>query len=76
MFMDTSSELVHSILPIFMSMVLGTPVITIGIIEGIAEGTASVTKVFSGMISDYCGKRKFLAVAGYTLSAVTKPVFA
>ena len=76
MFMDTSSELVHSILPIFMSMVLGTPVITIGIIEGIAEGTASVTKVFSGMISDYCGKRKFLAVAGYSLSAITKPVFA
>ncbi len=76
LFMDASSELVHSILPIFMSMVLGTPVITIGIIEGIAEGTASVTKVFSGMISDYCGKRKYLAVAGYTLSAITKPVFA
>jgi MFS family permease len=76
MFMDISSELVHSILPVFMSTVLGTPIITIGIIEGIAEGTASVIKVFSGVISDYCGKRKSLAVIGYTLGAITKPVFA
>ena len=75
MFMDISSELVHSLLPIFMATVLGTSMVTIGIIEGFAEGAAAITKVFSGAISDYCGKRKFLAVAGYTLSAITKPIF-
>ncbi len=75
MFMDISSELVHSLLPIFMATVLGTSIVTIGIIEGFAEGAAAITKVFSGMISDYFGKRKFLAVAGYTLSAITKPIF-
>lgn len=75
MFMDTSSELVHSLLPIFMGTVLGASMVTIGFIEGLAEGAAAVTKVFSGAISDYCGKRKFLAVAGYGLAAVTKPVF-
>jgi len=75
MFMDISSELVHSLLPIFMATILGTSMITIGIIEGFAEGAAAITKVFSGAISDYCGKRKFLAVAGYTLSAITKPIF-
>lgn len=75
MFMDISSELVHSVLPIFMATVLGTSMVAIGIIEGFAEGVAAITKVFSGAISDYCGKRKFLAVAGYTLSAVTKPIF-
>jgi MFS family permease len=75
MFMDISSELVHSLLPIFMSSVLGTSMITIGIIEGFAEGAAAITKVFSGTISDYCGKRKLLAVGGYTLSALTKPIF-
>jgi MFS family permease len=75
MFMDISSELVHSLLPIFMATVLGTSMFTIGIIEGFAEGAAAITKVFSGAISDYCGKRKFLAVAGYTLSAITKPIF-
>jgi MFS family permease len=75
MFMDLSSELVHSLLPIFMVTVLGTPMATIGIIEGFAEGAAAIAKVFSGAISDYCGKRKLLAVAGYTLSAITKPIF-
>jgi len=75
MFMDISSELVHSLLPIFMATVLGTSMVTIGIIEGFAEGAAAITKVFSGAISDYCGKRKVLAVAGYTLSAITKPIF-
>lgn len=75
MFMDISSELVHSLLPIFMVTVLGTSMITIGIIEGFAEGAAAVTKVFSGAISDYCGKRKVLAVAGYALSAITKLIF-
>ncbi len=75
MFMDISSELVHSLLPIFMTTILGTPIVAIGIIEGVAEGTAAITKVFSGVISDYLGKRKVLAVVGYGLAAVTKPIF-
>jgi MFS family permease len=75
MFMDISSELVHSLLPIFMATVLGTSIVTIGMIEGFAEGATAITKVFSGAISDYFGKRKFLAVVGYTLSAITKPIF-
>lgn len=76
LFMDTSSELVHSLLPIFMGTVLGASMLTIGIIEGIAEATAAITKVFSGAVSDYFRKRKFLVVLGYGLSAITKPVFA
>jgi len=75
MFMDMSSELVHSLLPVFMATVLGTSMVTIGIIEGCAEGAAAITKVFSGAISDYRRRRKSLAVAGYALSAVTKPIF-
>ena len=75
MFMDISSELVHSLLPIFMVTVLGTSMIIIGIVEGIAEGAAAITKVFSGAISDYFGKRKYLAVIGYALSAITKLIF-
>ena len=73
--MDASSELVHSLLPIFMTTVLGASIVTIGAIEGIAEATAAITKVFSGAISDYLRKRKFLVVLGYTLGAVTKPIF-
>src|SRR3972149_1677031 len=73
--MDTSSELVHSLLPVFMVTVLGASMITIGIIEGIAEATAAITKVFSGVISDYLGRRKVLAVLGYGLAAFTKPIF-
>jgi len=75
LFMDTSSELVHSLLPVFMATVLGASMVTIGIIEGIAEATAAITKVFSGALSDYFRKRKFLVVLGYGLSAITKPVF-
>ena len=75
MFMDISSELVHSLLPIFMTTVLGVSVASIGVIEGVAEATAAMTKVFSGAVSDYFRKRKFLVVLGYGLSAVTKPVF-
>lgn len=75
MFMDISSELVHSLLPVFMVTVLGTSMTTIGLIEGIAEATAAITKVFSGAISDYIGKRKLLAGIGYGLAAVTKPIF-
>jgi len=75
MFMDISSELVHSLLPAFMATVLGTSMATIGLIEGIAEATAAITKVFSGAISDYMGKRKLLAGIGYGLAALTKPIF-
>jgi MFS family permease len=75
LFMDTSSELVHSLLPVFMASVLGASMVTIGFVEGIAEATASITKVFSGAISDYVGRRKGLVVFGYGLGAVTKPMF-
>ena len=75
LFMDTSSELVHSLLPVFMSSVLGAGMVTIGIVEGIAEATASITKLFSGVISDRVGKRKGLLVFGYGLAALTKLVF-
>jgi len=75
MFMDISSEIVHSLLPVFMATVLGASMLTIGVVEGIAEATAAMTKVFSGALSDYLGKRKFLLVFGYTLAASTKPIF-
>ncbi|TLD45609.1 MAG: Multidrug resistance protein MdtL [Accumulibacter sp.] len=75
MFMDISSELVHCLLPIFMAGVLGTSMLTIGIVEGIAEATAAIAKVFSGAISDRFRKRKLLVVLGYGLGAVSKPAF-
>jgi MFS family permease len=75
MFMDISSELIHSLLPVFMVSTLGASMVTIGILEGVAEATAAVTKVFSGALSDYLGKRKFLLVSGYALAAFTKPIF-
>ena len=75
MFMDTSSELIHSLLPVFMTTVLGASMVTIGVIEGVAEATAAITKVFSGALSDYLGKRKFLMILGYALAAFTKPIF-
>jgi MFS family permease len=74
--MDISSELVHSLLPLFMTTVLGAGTAAVGLIEGVAEATASVAKVFSGSLSDRMGKRKPLAVAGYGLAALTKPMFA
>ncbi|HLF58429.1 MAG TPA: MFS transporter, partial [Alphaproteobacteria bacterium] len=67
LFMDTSSEIIHSILPMFLVSVLGLPVVTVGLIEGIAEATSQVTKAFSGAVSDRLGKRKLLAVLGYGL---------
>lgn len=73
--MDASSELIHSLLPIFMVTTLGASMTTVGIVEGVAEATAAVTKVFSGALSDYFGKRKLLLVAGYALGALTKPIF-
>ncbi|MEY5099386.1 MAG: hypothetical protein RJA36_2105 [Pseudomonadota bacterium] len=76
MLMDISSELIHSLLPLFMVSTLGANALMVGLIEGLAESTALIVKVFSGALSDYLGKRKALAVFGYTLGALTKPVFA
>ena len=76
LFTDASSEMIYPLLPIFLSSVLGAGVAFIGVIEGIAEGTASILKAFSGYISDRVGKRKALIFAGYGLSAITKPFFA
>ena len=73
--MDVSSEMIHALLPIYMVTVLGASALTVGIIEGIAEATAAIVKIFSGALSDWLGKRKFLAVLGYGLAAFTKPVF-
>lgn len=74
--MDVSSELVHSLLPLFLVTTLGASVFIVGLIEGAAQATALMVKVFSGVLSDYLKKRKVLAVIGYGLAAVTKPVFA
>ena len=75
LFMDMSSELIHSVLPVYMTTALGLSVLTVGVVEGLAEATASVLKAFSGALSDRLGKRKILAVLGYGLSALTKPLF-
>ena len=75
LFMDISSEMVINILPLFLANVLGVQTSIIGLIEGIAEATASIMKLFSGWLSDKLGGRKWLAVAGYGLSAITKPFF-
>ncbi len=75
LFMDMSSELIHALLPVYMTTVLGLSVLSVGVVEGIAEATASMLKVVSGVWSDRIGSRKWLAVAGYGLSALTKPLF-
>jgi MFS family permease len=75
MLMDVSSEMIHALLPVYLVTVLGTSMVTVGVIEGIAEATASITKIFSGALSDWLGKRKWLAAFGYGLAAFTKPVF-
>ena len=75
MFMDISSEMIHALLPVYMVTVLGTSALAVGIIEGIAEATASITRIFSGALSDWLGKRKLLAALGYGLAAFTKPIF-
>ena len=75
LFMDISSELIHSLLPLFMVGTLGASMVAVGLVEGIAEATASITKVFSGALSDYLGKRKWLMVLGYGMAALTKPIF-
>lgn len=74
--MDISSEMIHSLLPLFMVTILGTSTIAVGLVEGLAESLALVVKVFSGTLSDYWSKRKGLAVFGYALGAFTKPLFA
>lgn len=73
--MDISSEMIHALLPIYMVTTLGTSALAVGIIEGVAEATASITKIFSGALSDRLGKRKGLAALGYGMAAFTKPVF-
>jgi len=74
--MDVSSELIHSLLPVFLVTSLGAGAFVVGLIEGAAEATALIVKVFSGALSDYWGKRKPLAVLGYGLGALSKPLFA
>jgi MFS family permease len=76
MFADISSEMVHGLLPVFLTTVLGASAEIIGLIEGIGEATASISKLFSGWISDWLGKRKALTIVGYGLGALSKPLFA
>ena len=73
--MDSSSELVHALLPLYLTGVLGASMLQVGLIEGIAEGTAAITKVFSGTLSDWLGRRKLLVGLGYGLAALSKPLF-
>ncbi|ODG98217.1 MFS transporter [Nostoc sp. KVJ20] len=73
---DVNSKMIQSVLPLFLVSVLGANLVTVGLIEGIAESTASVLKVFSGALSDYWRRRKELAVAGYGLSTLVTPLFA
>ena len=76
MLMDISSEMIHSLLPLFLATTLGASALVIGLIEGVAESTALITKVFSGVLSDWLGRRKGLTVFGYALGAFSKPLFA
>jgi hypothetical protein len=73
--MDLSSEMIHSLLPVFLVTVLGASAMSVGFIEGIAEATASIAKIFSGVISDWVGRRKPLVLIGYGMAALTKPLF-
>ncbi len=75
LFMDTSSELIHSVLPVFMVSVLGASLVTVGVVEGVAEATAAMLKVVSGAVSDWLGRRKAQMVLGYGLAAAAKPIF-
>lgn len=76
LFMDISSEMIHSLLPVFLVSVLGASMAAVGLLEGVSEALAQVTKVFSGVLSDRLGRRKILTVIGYGLAALTKPLFA
>lgn len=75
LFMDVSSEMIHSLLPVFLVSVLGASALSVGLIEGVAEATAAITKIFSGAISDWTGRRKPLVLLGYGMAALTKPLF-
>lgn len=75
LFMDISSEIIHALLPLFMTATLGLSVAMVGLIDGIAEATANIVKVFSGYISDRVGRRKPLILLGYGLGALSKPLF-
>lgn len=75
LFMDLSSEIIHALLPVFMTGTLGLSVAMVGLVDGIAEATASITKIFSGYVSDRIGRRKPLILAGYGLAALSKPLF-
>lgn len=75
MFMDISSEMIHALLPVYLVTVLGTSALTVGFIEGVAEATGQITRIFSGALSDRFGRRKALAALGYGLSACTKLIF-
>src|SRR6516164_1564689 len=74
--MDISSEMIHGLLPVFLTSVLGASTEMVGLIEGVGEATASMSKLFSGWVSDKLGKRKALALIGYGLGALSKPLFA
>lgn len=76
LFMDLSSEIIHALLPLFLTTTLGVSIAMVGLIDGIAEATASISKVFSGYISDRIGRRKPLILLGYGLGALSKPLFA
>src|SRR5215831_8946757 len=76
LFMDISSEMIHGLLPVFLTSVLGASTEMVGLIEGVGEATASISKLFSGWLSDRLGKRKALTVIGYGLGALSKPLFA
>ncbi|PWB66158.1 MAG: MFS transporter [Bradyrhizobiaceae bacterium] len=73
--MDLSSEMIHALLPVYLVTVLGASMLAVGLIEGVAEATAAIVKVFSGALSDRLGRRKFLTALGYGLAAATKPIF-
>ena len=75
MFMDISSETIHALLPVYLVSVLGTSTFTVGVIEGVAEATALISRIFSGVVSDWFGRRKLLAAVGYGLAALVKPIF-
>jgi MFS family permease len=75
LFMDLSSEMIHALLPLYLVGALGASALVVGVIEGVAEATASIVKIFSGALSDCLGRRKWLAAAGYGLAALSKPVF-
>src|SRR5215471_10843730 len=75
MFMDISSEMIHGLLPVFLVSVLGVRATAIGLLEGAAEAAVNIVKIFSGALSDRLGKRKPLAIVGYGMAALTKPLF-